>query len=1406
MGRGEMLPFIGVYDVFSATVAARHYNGLFLSGFSFAASFYGLPDIGFIAWRDIVDLVRRIRAVLPDPHLVVDIDDGYVDADTAAHVVRLLEDAGASAVVLEDQARPRMCGHFTGKRLLDLNAYLQKLDRVLQARRKDMVVIARTDACDDGERIRRVKAFDEAGADAVLADGLRSFDSIRAIAQAVNKPIMFNQIAGGLSPRCTLSQLQELGVRLVNYSTPCLFAAQEAMDASMRLLKNSDGMLPDTSGGDHVGVKACTELMEQNMHRSIGSPRETTSAAPASDPREQTIVQPVQPQRGGQEDLAARMARLSPAQRQLLEQRMKKGAPAGPGGIPRADRSAPIPASSAQARMWFLDRLNPGNLAYNNANFINLRGNVVVAAVTATVQRIVQRHEALRTGFVEQDGEPMLHIAPSVDMPVPVVDLTHLSQPQAETKLKRLARELRDKPYDLAQPPLCRFTLVKLSEEHFVLIYGVHHIVSDRWSLQVLVSEFSALYDAIRSGRIGALPELAVQYADFAAWQRQELSGQKLKEKLAPWRSMLEPLPQPFDLPFSRPRPAVQTTNGAQHSDFLPKETADRVRALAGSWSMTPFTLHLAAFFTLLYRHTRRTDMVVGVPVAGRVHPDVEKLIGLFVNTLPVRGRIDRDATIKSLASQLRVAMMQSLSQQDVPFEKLVQELKVPRDRSRTPLMTVMLNYHNVPVQMPSPQNIDLTVTDTAGTRSKLDLTLTLRDEPQGLLTDYEYNSDLFEASSIESFASEYLAVLEAILASPEATIQELAGEQTAAEPAPDTPRAAAVPDTELGPCLHELVERQVELTPDAVAVIAGDVTLTYAQLNERAQTLATHLRRRGVEPDSLVGLHMKRGAEMVVGLLGILKAGGAYLPLEPSYPKQRLAGMMEDANLHVLLTQPELVADCPAAVEHTIVLQPDGSLNDANPAPTDEQSSPAAVNADHLAYVLFTSGSTGRPKGVMIEHRAIVNHMRWMQDRFPLSPEERVLQKTPISFDASVWEFWAPLMAGATLVMAEPEAHRDPAALVGAVTRHAITTLQLVPGVLAAMLDSPGLSSCTMLRRVYAGGEALTGGIVGRFFAQCDAELVNLYGPTEAAIDATYHVCTRDDATRPTAPIGEPISNIRAYVLDEGGQQVAAGEPGELYLAGTGLARGYLHRPELTADRFVTRTVDDSPQRLYRTGDRVCEADGGALTFLGRVDHQVKLRGVRIELGEIEALMVAHESICQAAAIVREDRPGDQRLVAYVVAAKGRLIDETQVRSHLSQHLPSQVIPSAIVVLESLPQLPNGKVDRAALPEPSTPAAPAVDTQGPRDETEQAVHDIWCDALGLDRADVNDDFFASGGHSLLAMRVIAQIRSRLSSEIAVSRFFDAPTIAGLAGAVKEGKAAPAATAAPIRRVARMFQ
>ncbi|MEX2214752.1 MAG: amino acid adenylation domain-containing protein [Phycisphaeraceae bacterium] len=1410
MDRGEMLPFIGVYDVFSATIAAKHFGGLFLSGFSFAASHYGLPDIGFIAWRDIVDLVRRIRAVLPEPHLVVDIDDGYVDADTAAYVVRELEDAGASAVVLEDQARPRMCGHFTGKRLLELNHYLQKLDRVLGARRKEMVVIARTDACDDAERIRRVKAFDAAGADAVLADGLRSFDSIRAIARSVSKPIMFNQIAGGLSPRCTLSQLRELGVRLVNYSTPCLFAAQEAMNKAMLEIKATDGMLADTSRGDRVGVKACTMLMQENMHRAIGMPPIDPAPAPAG--QEQRVERPPLPQNAQSDTMALRLARLSPVQRQLLEQRMKKeplSTTDREGEIPRVDRNSPMSASFAQARMWFLDQLYPGDVAYNGGNIISLRGEVDVAAVQQAVYRIVQRHETLRTGFTEYEGEPRIQILTSVDRPVPLVDLSHLDSEAAERELLGQAREWRDAPFNLEQPPLCRFKLVKMSPSRFDLIFAVHHIISDRWSIQVLVSELSALYDAIRTGRMGALPELGVQYVDYASWQRDELSGDGLRQRLEPWCAMLLPLPEPLDLPFAKARPAITSTSGALHIQFLSKALAERVRTLAGSWSMTPFTLHLAAFFSLLFKHTQREDLVVGVPVAGRNHPDVEALIGLFVNTLPVRGRLNANMRFKELAGQVRATMMQCLGQQDVPFEKLVHELKVPRDRSRSPLVSVMLNYHNVPVRMPAPEGIDLRVTDIPREKAKLDLTLTLRDEPQGLMTEYEYNTDLFEAAAIERFAAQYQATLEAVLASPEASLSQLVAWLSEGE-SPGAKVSSPVDAIEdatsnVGPCLHELVEQQVATSPDGVAVIAGEVTLTYRELNERGDALASRLRGLGVGPDSLVGLYMKRGAEMVVGLLGILKAGGAYVPLEPSYPRQRLAGMMSDARLSVLLTQPGLENDTPAAVEHTLVLDPRGDVSRVK-GEGPIANTPPAVAPRHLAYVLFTSGSTGRPKGVMIEHRAIVNHMLWMNERFPLTANDRVLQKTPISFDASVWEFWAPLIAGAALVMAEPDAHRDPATLVCEVRNHRITTLQLVPSVLAAMLDSPGLQACESLSRVYAGGEALTAAIVSRFFSQCGAQLINLYGPTEAAIDATYHVCTKADADGATAPIGKPITHMRALVLDENAKPVANGEVGELYLGGAGLARGYLYQPDLTAERFVPDPFATQPGgRLYRTGDRVCAEADGTLQFRGRVDHQVKLRGMRIELGEIEALLVSHDAIRQAAAVVREDRPGDQRLFAYVVPGAGLKVDEADLRDHLAHHLPAAVLPSAFIVLEAMPQLPNGKIDRAALPMPSMQIAPVATGEGTRDEVEQVLHEIWCAALGVESAGIHDDFFASGGHSLLAMRVLAQIRSRLNAEVKVGRLFDAPTIAGLAAAVKEIRAAPVSSAAPIRRAARSF-
>lgn len=1419
MSRRDMVPMIGIYDVFSATLAARHYDGLFLSGFSFAASYYGLPDIGFIAWSDVVDLARRIRAVLPEPHLVVDIDDGYVDPDVAAHVTRLLEDAGASAVVLEDQARPRRCGHFLGKRILEIDGYIEKLRRVLDARRKDIVVIARTDACDDAERVRRVRAFAEAGADAVLADGLTGFDSIRAIAAAVRVPVMFNQIAGGLSPRCTLAELRELGVTLVNYSTPCLFAAQEAIDRSLKDLKAADGLLPDIHRDGHVGVKACTALMMENMRRQLGdvpAPPGSTADAPPKPDGPQTVQRPPAPQSAAHEPLIERLGSLSPRQRRNLRDRLSDR-PGARGLIPSRTPDAPSPASFAQARLWFLDRLYPGDKSYVSVSHLHITGTLDRDRFRRALEGVIQRQESLRTAIIDDgDGNPRLSVEPRLQFDIAYLDLAALPAERQETELERIASELCDQSYALDRAPLWRCSLVRTADDRHTLVWVIHHIVFDLWSRDRLADELADAYDRIPTGEDP--PPLAVSYSDFAAWQHREFSQESLRSRLEPWLDMLADPPPPLDLPFARPRPPIQTFAGATVRDSHPAELLRAVQSLASSHATTRFTVFLAALGLLLRHCTGRDDIVIGVPVAGRTATDLEPIIGLFVNTLAIRVRLDGDPTFDELLARVRQNMLRALRYQDAPFDRVVHALNLPRDRSRQPLFSVVLNSHlrSAPRSAAS-RTLSILSDSRSNHAAQFDLSIILEPEGDGLGLDFKYNTDLFDQRPIVEFASAYRRVLRAVTrasASPISTILSALNQpEPSPAPVPTPPRQAVADDA----CLHRWFEARARRTPDATAVLSETHRLSYQQLDERADDLALRLRELDVRPDQPVGLYMTRSVEMVVAMLAILKAGGAWLPLDPGYPADRLAFSVRDAGLRVVLAQTAIAASVPGSPSHVLGIDADGRCersirSEADPACDRSAPAPPPHSDDRrLAYIIYTSGSTGRPKGVAIEHRAIVNHMRWMAHRFPLTPDDRVLQKTPIGFDASVWEFWAPLLSGATLVMAGPEAHRDPVELLRCIQRHRVTILQLVPTMLGAVLDHPTLAGAATLRRVFVGGEALGVATARRFFEQSSAELVNLYGPTEAAIDATYHVCDREPQGG-TVPIGRPIDGMKAYVLDDNLQPVPTGEIGELCLAGLGLARGYLNSPELTRQKFLPDPRSADPEaRLYRTGDRVRQRPDGTLEYLGRSDGQVKLRGHRIEMGEIESLLCESPGVAAAAVILRTDRPDDPRLAAFVTPRPGGRIDPETLRSRLGVMLPAPAVPSSFTVLDTMPRLPSGKIDRAALtglaaPSASPPLDPTEPTtdHGNQGDPDDVIAEVWRQTLDVTHARPEDDFFVSGGHSLLAMRLIARIKSRTGADLPVAALFERPTLAGLIAAVTEALQRPRAESEPAQAIPRI--
>jgi amino acid adenylation domain-containing protein len=1042
--------------------------------------------------------------------------------------------------------------------------------------------------------------------------------------------------------------------------------------------------------------------------------------------------------------------------------------PAAP-PIAHVPRDGDLPLSFAQQRFWFLDQLEPGNPAYNIPSAVRLSGELPPGLLERIFAELTRRHEALRTTFPSREGQPVQVIVPELEPEIPVLDLAGLPAAEREARARRLALEEALRPFDLARGPLLRLALLRLAEREHVLLMTMHHIVSDGWSMGVLLREVGALYAG------SPLRPLPLQYADFAAWQRGWMRDEVLEAEMAGWRQRLEGAPRLLELPTDRPRPAVQTYNGAAVVRRLAPATSAALRDLCRREGVTPFMALLAAWSALLGRQSGQREVLVGTPVAGRNRRELEGLIGCFVNTLVMRSDLGGEPTFGELLARTRATALDAYAHQDLPFERIVEELVPERDLSHPPLFQALLVLQNTPRRELELPGLTLAPLEVESRVARVDLTLSFQEDAGGFAAALEHNSDLFDPATAVRLLARFEALLGAAAGDPGLSLAELpallpAERHQALVEWNDTARGYAT-----GVTLHELIARQTARTPDTVAASFEGEALTYRELERRANRLAHQLIAFGVRPDGRVGVLMERSLEMIVALLGVLKAGAAYVPLDPTYPAERLAVLIEGSGALAVIAQGRLTHLLPGYAGRTLLL--DRGWDGAGGPDTAPE---AAVDEGNLAYVLFTSGSTGTPKGVMIPHRGIVNRLLWMQEAYGLAPDDRVLQKTPFSFDVSLWEFFWPLLAGARLVFARPEGHRDPAYLADLIAREGITTLHFVPSMLQAFLEAPEASGLPSLRRVMASGEALPPELARRFYSKiARAGLHNLYGPTEASVDVSFWPCDPDPA-RAVVPIGRPIANLRLHVVDPGLRLQPVGVAGELLLGGVGLARGYMGRPDLTAASFVPDPFAEVPgERLYRTGDLVRALPDGNVEFLGRIDHQVKIRGFRIELGEIEAVLASHPGVRECVVVAREDVPGSRYLAAYL-AGDAKADD---LRAHLARRLPEYMVPSVFVALEALPLSPNGKVDRKALPVP-TLARREEEIVAPRTPTEEALAAIWKELLNLERVGVEDRFFELGGHSLLATQVLARVKQTFGVEISLHEVFRTPTIAGLAALV----------------------
>ena len=1052
--------------------------------------------------------------------------------------------------------------------------------------------------------------------------------------------------------------------------------------------------------------------------------------------------------------------------------------------MPRTAHSK-LPLSFAQQRLWFLDQLQTSSTLYNIAAARRLKGRLNVSALAQSLREIVRRHESLRTTFSVMDGEPVQVIAAADTLSLAETDLSHLPLTELETETQREVRAEAQRPFDLAQGPLFRARLLKLGAEEHVLLLTLHHIISDGWSIGILFRELAVLYNAFCAEEPAPLAELTVQYADYAAWQRHYLQGEVLERELEYWKEQLQGAPAVLELPTDRPRPVAQSYAGAVEKISLPEELSEKLKELSQREGVTLFMTLLAAFQVLLSRYSGQQDVVVGTPIAGRTRAEEEALIGLFVNTLALRVDLSGGPTFRQVLARVRETCLGAYAHQEIPFEKLVEELRPERSLRHSPLFQVFFQL-NTPRESLALSDLSTSPFRHHHGKAKFDLTLALAERSDGLRGSLEYNSDLFDASTAERLVAHFTTMLQAAAAAPDTPIYGLpllsATEQRQVLiDWNDTAREFA-----LNEGVQQLFEQQVTRTPDAVALTSADETLTYGELNERANRLAHYLLQQGVGAESLVGILLDRSPEMVISLLATLKAGAVYLPLDPAYPIERLSFMVENAGVQMLLTREHLVERLPAFTGQRFCFEPE-SLQDFN-----SDNPQSIVSADNLAYVIYTSGSTGTPKGVGITRRALTNFLQAMLAGPGLRGDDVLLAVTTLSFDIAALELFLPLVVGARLVVVDRQVAADARQLTRTLEQEAATVMQATPSTWRMLVESGWRGDAGF--KILCGGEALAGDLAEALL-QGGAELWNLYGPTETTIWSTAERV--ESGSQLT--IGRGVANTQVYVLDENLEPVAPRVAGELYIGGFGVARGYLGQAALTAERFVPDAWSGvAGGRVYRTGDVVRWGSDGRLEYLGRSDQQVKVRGHRIEPREVERALNDHERVRQSVVVARDGAHGEKQLVAYIVAEGAGELTASELREHARTRLPEYMVPNLFVALEQLPLTANGKVDTRKLPSPESGSNLATQNYtSPRTETERMLCGIWSNVLKIEQVGIHDNFFEVGGHSLLATQLVSQMREVFGVEIALRTIFETPTVAGLAQQIETARATEKELQAP---------
>ncbi|PZU94472.1 MAG: non-ribosomal peptide synthetase [Pseudanabaena sp.] len=1048
--------------------------------------------------------------------------------------------------------------------------------------------------------------------------------------------------------------------------------------------------------------------------------------------------------------------------------------------IQPVSRDQNLPLSFSQQRLWFLNELEGGESATYNwpAPAIALTGKLDTQVLVKTISEIVRRHEVLRTTFANINGDIAQKIHPPQSLDIPIIDLQSEPETKQAIAVKELAATERAKPFDLQRGPIFRCQLLCLGEISHILVLAVHHIAADGWFMGIFLKEFAIIYGAFSQGKLSPLPELPIQYADFATWQRNWLQGDVLERHLSYWRQQLAHIPPLLELPTDHPRPPIQTFQGSKVPFQLSLALTQRLNRLGQQNGATLFMTLCTAFAVLLCRYCEQTDIIIGSPIANRDRAEVENLLGFFVNNLVLRIQIQQNPSFQELLAQVKKIALDAYDHQSLPFEKLVEELQPERNLSYHPLFQVMFILQNSPAQSLQMPDLSLSGIEVESNTTQLDLTLEMLDSPDGLAGNFEYNTDLFERSTIEQIAGHFQNLLEAIATNPQHKVSQISLLSPTEQHQILFDWNNTVVNYPKDICLPELVEAQVVKTPNAIAVIYENQKLTYQELNQKANQLAHHLLAIGIQSEQLIGICIERSLDMLVGLLGILKAGATYVPIDPSYPRDRIEYMLSDSQAQILITQDSLIPP-----EYSgLIISLDGDRDKFTQQVIHNPN--VLIDSNQLAYVIYTSGSTGKPKGVQVLHKGVTNFLLSMQNTPILSQSDVLVAVTTICFDIAVLELYLPLLVGAKLIIASRDVARDAMQLQQLIISEQATCMQATPSTWRMLLEVGWQGGKNF--KVLCGGENLPLPLASSLASQ-NGFVWNLYGPTEATVWATISQVKPDDRQ---VSIGRPLANTQLYVLDGQLQPVPIGVAGELHIGGVQVARGYLNRPDLTSERFIADPFSADPNaKLYKTGDRVRYLHNGSIEYLGRIDFQVKLRGFRIELGEIESVLAQHPTVNQSVVIVDPQQSGSDRLVAYVICNSGLKVSIPELRSFLKENLPEYMVPATFVILDSFPLTQNGKIDRRALPAPNQ-AQTYQDinhTNYPQDELELRIAHIWQKLLGVKTLSTHDNFFESGGHSLLAIRLSAQLEEVVGHPVPIMSIFQSPTIAELAKLLRQG-------------------